>query len=104
MTWKTILYDYVHHRNQMDIDYSVDPMLPIVEDEAYLHDQTARLSRRAATDKDRHFMPVKSETRLTILRAAEREDRVMADVLLRRTSVARLATLLMKNNAWSRSA
>ncbi|MGG1597585.1 amidase domain-containing protein [Paenibacillus naphthalenovorans] len=90
MTWKTILYDYVHHRNQMDIDYSVDPMLPIVEDEAYLHDQTARLSRRAATDKDRHFMPVKSETRLTILRAAEREDRVMADVLLRRTSVGQI--------------
>lgn len=90
MSWKKILYDYVHHRNQMDIDYSVDPMLPIVEDEAYLHAQSARLTRRAATDKDRQFMPVKSETRLTILRAAEHGERVSADVQLRRTSVGQI--------------
>ncbi|MFE5322592.1 amidase domain-containing protein [Paenibacillus sp. NPDC056579] len=87
MSWKTTLYDYVHHKNQMDMDYSVQPLLPFVTDNGYLQSQIQRLSRTAHSDQDRRFYPVKSETRLTILQADEQPGNVTADVLLRRTSV-----------------
>ncbi|WP_163859900.1 amidase domain-containing protein [Paenibacillus elgii] len=94
MSWKTTLYDYVHHRNQMDIDYSVEPMLPFVEDAAYLSAQTERLARRADTDRQRQFVPTKSETRLTVDQEAERGDSIVADVTLRRTTVGEIRRVL----------
>ncbi|WP_079913587.1 amidase domain-containing protein [Paenibacillus sp. 32352] len=87
MSWKTTLYDYVHHKNQMDMDYSVEPLLPIVTDRAYLQAQIQRLARTAQTDQDRNFFPSKSETRLSIIHAEEQAGRVIANVRLRRTSV-----------------
>lgn len=87
MSWKTTLYDYVHHKNQMDMDYSVEPLLPFVTDFGYLQSQIKRLARTSHSDQDRSFFPVKSETRLSILRTDEQPGKVTADVRLRRTSV-----------------
>lgn len=84
MSWKTTLYDYVHHRNQMDIDYTIEPLLPFVEDQSFMKEQTFRLERRAETDKFRHLIPVKSETRLAISSADERNGLVLADITLKR--------------------
>nr|WP_278043215.1 hypothetical protein [Paenibacillus elgii] len=94
MSWKTTLYDYVHHRNQMDIDYSVEPMLPFVEDAAYLSAQTERLARRADTDRQRQFVPTKSETRLTVDQVAERGDSIVADVTPQTTTVGEIRRVL----------
>ncbi|UUZ82991.1 hypothetical protein LJK88_03040 [Paenibacillus sp. P26] len=87
MSWKTTLYDYVHFRNQMDIDYSVEPMSPFVEDASYLNAQALLLSRRAATDKERGLSPLKNETRLSISGVTEQDGRVVADIMLKRSSV-----------------
>ncbi|OXM84959.1 amidase domain-containing protein [Paenibacillus rigui] len=87
MSWKTTIYDYVHHKNQMEMDYSVEPLLSIVTDSAYLQDQVKRLARTAHSDQDRNFFTMKNETRLTIIGASEQPSRVKADLLLRRTSV-----------------
>ncbi|UQZ84044.1 Putative amidase domain protein [Paenibacillus konkukensis] len=92
MSWKTALYDYVHHKNQMDMDYSVEPLLPFVTDTSFLQSQIKRLARTAHSDQDRHFFPVKNETRLSILRAAEQHGQVIAEVRLRRTSVGTIGT------------
>jgi hypothetical protein len=87
MSWKTTLYDYVHYKNQMDMDYSVESLLPIVTDNEYLQFQIKRLTRTSQSDQDRKFYPVKSETRLTIHKAQESPVQVMADIQLKRTSV-----------------
>ncbi|MCZ8514149.1 amidase domain-containing protein [Paenibacillus filicis] len=87
MSWKTTLYDYVHFRNQTDIDYSTEPMLPFVEDRAYLESQAKLLSRREDTDKGRRFVPLKNETRLSISGTSEQNGRVIADIILKRSSV-----------------
>jgi cell wall-associated NlpC family hydrolase len=87
MSWKTTLYDYVHHKNQMDMDYSVEPLLPFVADSHYLQTQVRRLARTAHSDQDRRFVPAKNETRLTLGQADERPGRVIADIKMRRTSV-----------------
>jgi hypothetical protein len=97
MSWKTILYDYVHHKNQMDMDYSVEPLLPFVTDSQYLQNEINRLARTAHSDQDRGYYPVKNETRLTILQASElqpagqAERRVTADIMLKRSTVGDIA-------------
>jgi hypothetical protein len=90
MIWKTLVYDYVHNKNQMEIDYSIEPLLPIVADESYLKEQQQRLARRHETDRDRHLIPIKSETRLKILHACERQDEVIAEVELKRSMVSHI--------------
>lgn len=92
MPWKTTLYDYVHHKNQMDMDYSVEPLLPFVTDRAFLQAQVRRLSRTAHSDQDRNFFPAKSETRLSILHAEEQEGQVIAHIRLRRTMAGSIGT------------
>lgn len=92
MSWKTTLYDYVHHKNQMDMDYSVEPLLPFVTDIGFLQAQIRRLARTAHSDQDRSFFPVKNETRLSILQADEQPGKVTADVRMRRTSVGTIGT------------
>lgn len=92
MSWKTTLYDYVHHKNQMDMDYSVEPLMPFVIDRAYLQAQIKRLARTAHLDQDRNFFYVKSETRLSILHAEEQAGKVIANVRLRRTSIGSIGT------------
>ncbi|MFH5187162.1 amidase domain-containing protein [Paenibacillus sp. TAB 01] len=87
MSWKRTLYDYVHHKNQMDMDYSVEPLLTLVTDTSFLQDQVKRLARTSHTDQDRGFFTVKNETRLSILSAAEHPARVKADLKLRRSTV-----------------
>ncbi|WP_028552375.1 amidase domain-containing protein [Paenibacillus sp. UNC451MF] len=92
MSWKTTLYDYVHHKNQMDMDYSVEPLLPFVTDRSYLQAQIKRLARTSHSDQDRCFFPAKSETRLSILHAHEQAEKVIANIRLRRTSVGSIGT------------
>lgn len=87
MTWKTTLYDYVHHKNQMDMDYSVEPLLTLVTDNAFLQDQVKRLARTAHSDQDRGLYTMKNETRLSILNSVERPSKVKAELRLKRTSV-----------------
>ncbi|MGG2198072.1 MULTISPECIES: amidase domain-containing protein [Paenibacillus] len=90
MSWRTTLYEYVHHRNQMELDYSVDPLLPFVQDTAFLQRQHTQLTRRAESDRDRKLVPVKCETRLVIDRVSELPEHTVAEVTLKRTQFGRI--------------
>lgn len=90
MSWKTTLYNYVHSRNQTEIDYSVEPMLPFVDDAAFLNTQTKRLDRLKQSDRLRGLIPVKHETRLSISSVSEQKGRIAADILLKRTIVGEI--------------
>jgi hypothetical protein len=87
MSWKTTLYEYVHYKNQMNLDYTVEPLLPFVTDINYLQAQIKRLARTSQTDQDRSFYPVKHEARLTIVQASEQSASVTAAVRLKQTAV-----------------
>ncbi|TDF97252.1 amidase domain-containing protein [Paenibacillus piri] len=88
MSWKPTLYDYVHHKNQMDMDYSVEPLLPFVTDTQYLQNEIKRLARTAHSDQDRRYSPVKNETRLSILQATGLPNgQIAADIRLKRYTV-----------------
>ncbi|WP_248929755.1 amidase domain-containing protein [Paenibacillus hamazuiensis] len=90
MNWKTLVYDYVHHRNQMDIDYSIEPLLTLVEDDAFLHAQIDRLARMRELAWQRQLRPVQNETRLSIVRTQVQAEEVIADVALKRTIVSQI--------------
>lgn len=87
MSWKMLLYEYVHHKNQMNLDYSVEPLLPFVTDVPFLQAQIRRLARTSQIDQDRHYSPVKNETRLTITKTAEQPAHVTASIRLRQSMV-----------------
>jgi hypothetical protein len=93
MSWKTTLYEYVHHKNQMDLDYSVEPLLPFVTDIHYLQAQIKRLARTSQTDQDRRFFPVKNETRLTIMQATEQPELVTAAIRLKQATVGTIGSV-----------
>ncbi|WP_159888264.1 amidase domain-containing protein [Paenibacillus puerhi] len=90
MSWKLTLYDYIHHRNLMDIDYTVEPLLPLVQDGAFLQRQARVLARRQDTDRERRLIPVKSETRLVIDRVDGQPGRTIVDVTLKRKTNSRI--------------
>jgi hypothetical protein len=87
MSWKTTLYEYVHYKNQMNLDYTVKPLLPLVTDNDYLQAQIKRLARTSQTDRDRRYFPVKHEARLTIVQASEQSATVTAAVRLKQAAV-----------------
>ncbi|MEK8131116.1 amidase domain-containing protein [Paenibacillus filicis] len=90
MAWKLTLYDYIHHRNLIDIDYSVEPLLPFVQDGGFLHRQALLQARRSDTDRERKLIPVKNETRLIIDRVDEQPGKTIVDVTLKRKAFARI--------------
>ncbi|AFH59606.1 amidase domain-containing protein [Paenibacillus caseinilyticus] len=90
MSWRTTLYDYVHHRNRMDIEHSVEPMLPFVSDEAYLSAERSRLARRLDSDRERGLLPVKTETRLSIRQTVPYKNGIAADCVLKRIAVGQI--------------
>lgn len=87
MPWKTTLYDYVHHRNQADLDCTVESMYPYVSDSHYLDMRSRLLARRAEEDASRAFSPYKSETRLAVLRTVRRGEAIVADIAMKRTAI-----------------
>ncbi|PZE19737.1 amidase domain-containing protein [Paenibacillus xerothermodurans] len=92
MSWKTTLYDYVHHKNQTHMDYSIAPLLPFVTDTNYLQSEIKRLARTAHSDQDRRFVPVKSETRLALIGVSQEPQAITADIKLKRTSVGTISS------------
>jgi hypothetical protein len=90
MTWKLTLYDYIHHRNLMDIDYTVEPLVPFVQDGGFLHRQARLQARRADTDRERKLVPVKNETRLIIDRVSEQPGQTIVDITLKRKALGRI--------------
>ncbi|WP_281890180.1 amidase domain-containing protein [Paenibacillus sp. YYML68] len=92
MTWKTLLSEYVHQRNQMELNCSVEPIQPLVSDTSFLNRQTLLLARRADTQQERAFSPLKCETRLILDVIYEHTDRAVADITLKRHACGRIGS------------
>lgn len=80
--WKQMLYEYVRSRNQMEVDGTVDPMLPFLTDEHDFRLQRQRLEVLNAAYQAGREKPVKSETKMNILHAADREREIVAYIQL----------------------
>lgn len=113
-SWKSALYEYIRHRNQMEVDYSLQPLLPIVSDEAYMGMQAERLPQLAAWHQARGIEPAKSETRarLNKIIEREREGRIAAEIEYRKRRWSRngpveeriekeRVTLVRQNEQWT---
>jgi hypothetical protein len=79
-SWKSVLYEYVQKRNQMEVDYQMESVLPYVSDENYVLNEKKRLKRIIASDRKNARQPVRSETRVKVNKISEREDKVVVDI------------------------
>jgi hypothetical protein len=82
MSWKLALYDFVHARNQMEVDYEWSGLRTTVADEAYLQRTEDMQERRRRLHRERGLMPVQSETRLRIRNITAGEEKVTAEIRL----------------------
>jgi hypothetical protein len=82
LEWKPTLYEYVQHRNQMEVDYTLSPVISYVKDEHYLEQQDQRLNRLYRQHKERNLQPLQSETRLRLLGWEHNEGQVRAVIRL----------------------
>jgi hypothetical protein len=86
MSWKQTVYDYVHYKNQAELDYDTSAVETVVDDEAYIAAWQIRLSKTAETDWLRKLMPVKQETRLQLLQAEPHLNGISVLIKLHRSS------------------
>lgn len=84
MSWKAALYDFVHARNRMEVDYDWNTLRSAVADEAYLQQARSLQERRRTVHRERGLSPVRSETRLRIRNVTASEDGVTAEILVYR--------------------
>lgn len=84
LSWKTVLYDYVHNRSQMELDYAAAPVLSSVRDEAFAEKLSLRASRTMLLHMERNLKPLRHETRLKLLAVNEAEGHIYADIEMNR--------------------
>ncbi|WP_409343001.1 amidase domain-containing protein [Paenibacillus sp. MBLB4367] len=87
MSWKTVLYDYVHNRSQMELDYAVAPVLSLVRDEAFADRLNRRVSRTMLLHMERNLKPLRHETRLKLLSLEETEGNLYVDIAMNRMMI-----------------
>ncbi|MBD0382333.1 amidase domain-containing protein [Paenibacillus sedimenti] len=84
MSWKTALYNYVHAKNQAELEGSAAPMEAYVTDSVFLRKQDIRLQRQKDNYRDRDAKLLRSETRLRLTGVKETAQGIIADIQLRR--------------------
>ena len=57
MSWKTVLYEYVHLRNQAEGESAGMPAMPFVRDDGFVDAEAARLARSREVRKERGHFP-----------------------------------------------
>lgn len=82
MNWKSVLYEYVYHRNRMETDFRLLPLRPYVADEEYLDLQNSRLQRIEQLRGERPLSPLRRETRLRVEHVREWEGGVAVEIAL----------------------
>jgi hypothetical protein len=78
--WKSIIHDYVHTRNQMEINYSLEPLFPQISDQSYMAMQQKRLGQLKQWHKTREIIPRRSQTRIKIMRVQQNADEYIIDL------------------------
>ncbi|MEW9702409.1 amidase domain-containing protein [Paenibacillus sp. SI8] len=92
MSWKTALYNYVHAKNQSELEGSSVPMEIHVSDSAFLQKQDKRLQKWMDSYRDRDAKLLRNETKLRLAGVKETPYGVVADIGLRRSTQYRLGS------------
>lgn len=90
MSWKQTLYNFIQHRNQLEVDYDPELLKPYVADSRFLEAEAGRQERRRQQHRERGLEPVKGETRLKLKGLETADGSVTADIELIHTYDYRL--------------
>ncbi|MFD0696864.1 amidase domain-containing protein [Paenibacillus sp. GCM10027628] len=94
MPWKTALYNYVHAKNQAELEGSAAPMEAYASDSVFLRKQDVRLRRQLDSYRDRDAKLLRSETKLRLNGVKETAQGIVADIQLRRAMQYRIGSTL----------
>ncbi|MEC0229642.1 amidase domain-containing protein [Paenibacillus alba] len=84
MSWKTALYNYVHAKNQAELEGSAAPLEAYVTDSAYVRTQDVRVRRLLSSYQDRDAKLLRGETKLRLSGVRESGQGIIADIRLHR--------------------
>ncbi|NOU91447.1 hypothetical protein GC102_37840 [Paenibacillus sp. LMG 31460] len=84
MSWKTALYNYVHAKNQAEIEGSAAPLEAYVSDSAYVRKQDVKVRRLLNSYRDRDAKLLRGETKLRLTGVKESPQVIIADIQLHR--------------------
>lgn len=84
MSWKTALYNYVHAKNQSELEGSAAPLEAYLSDSAYVRKQDVRVRRLLESFRDRDAKLMRGETKLRLTGVRESAHGVIADIILHR--------------------
>ncbi|NEW08078.1 amidase domain-containing protein [Paenibacillus sp. SYP-B3998] len=93
MSWRTALYNYVHAKNQAELEGSAASLETYISDSAHIQNQDIRLRKRIETYRDRDAKPMRSETKLRLTGVKETANRIIADIQLRRSIHYRIGSI-----------
>ncbi|TXK82700.1 amidase domain-containing protein [Paenibacillus sp. N3.4] len=92
MSWKTALYNYVHAKNQTELEGSAAPMEAYVSDSAFLQKQDVKARRLIESYHERDARLLRSETKLHLTGMKEVAQGVVADIHLHRSLQYRIGS------------
>ena len=84
MSWKTALYNYVHAKNQAELEGSVCTLGSFVSDSAYVRKQDVKVRRLLNSYRDRDAKLLRGETKLRLQGVKESPYGIIADIQLHR--------------------
>jgi cell wall-associated NlpC family hydrolase len=84
MSWKTALYNYVHAKNQAELEGSAATLEAYVSDSAYIRKQDVRLRRFLDSYRDRDAKLLRGETKLRLTSVRESAQGIITDIQLHR--------------------
>ncbi|MCY9666285.1 amidase domain-containing protein [Paenibacillus alginolyticus] len=93
MSWKTALYNYVHAKNQAEIEGSAAPLEAYVSDSAYVRKQDVKVRRLLDSYRDRDAKLLRGETKLRLTGVKESPQMIIADIQLHRFLNYRIGTI-----------
>lgn len=93
MSWKTALYNYVHAKNQSELEGSAAPLEAYLSDSAYVRKQEVRVRRLLESFRDRDAKLMRGETKLRLTGVRESAHGVIADIVLHRFIQYRIGSI-----------
>jgi hypothetical protein len=81
--WKSVLYEYVHHKNQIEVNSDLQALVPLLSDDSVIRRKRYRIQRLQESRHDRQAEPLKNETRLRLRNITDEGYKVTVDIDLR---------------------
>ena len=92
MSWKTALYNYVHAKNQAELEGSAEPLEAYVTDSAYVRKQDIKVRKLLNSYRERDARLFRGETKLRLQGIKESPYGIIADIQLHRSYYYRIGS------------